>query len=639
MKRILSSYYTKLFVFCQVFMLILALFTPVITTNVSAKDTNNFYFEKATFDYYLEKNENGTSKMRVVEELTAIFPDTNQNHGITRSIPYTNQDGENFTAESKNALKFSATRNGKPEEIAKTETENGSYVFYLGNKNSYVHGEQTYVLTYEFNNVITEFTSTGEMTHNGNNAAFQELYWDTNGTGWSQRFLKLTANLHLPSDINANVLANKTSCYVGRFGTANQSRCNISSSNNVITFTTTNLSAYENLTFAVDFKPGTFTVKAPQKSILLLVITIASALAGLAAIFFAIYKYNQKNKEKKSYYQGLFNAPQYQPYKNITVAEAEKICMHSVKSSKVATLLELAVEKKVQIIKTEKSGVFKKKNTWKIKVIDSNKITRPQEIILEILNGGSRPKNGEEFEVKTQSYSSSLATLSRSYPTSAEGLLKEKGFLEKSPKKPSYTAIPIAYFFIHLFAFSTVLFMLLGPSKKYLYGDICLAVIYGMDFIGIVLSSIIAASLKDYTKYTMKGLDLANYFRGLKLYISMAEKDRIKFLQSVKGADTSDKGIVKLYEKLLPYACLFGEEESWMNELNKYYENLDYEPYWYSGDGYLTGYMLGSMISTTNSSISSGTVAPHSSSSSGSSGGGGGGFSGGGGGGGGGGGW
>ena len=350
-------------------MLMLAIFAPAMTVNASTKNTNNFYFEEATFDYYLEKNEDGTSKMRVVEELTAIFPDTNQNHGITRSIPYTNQDGENFTAESINALKFSATRNGKSEEIAKTETENGSYIFYLGNKNSYVHGKQTYVLTYEFNNVITEFTSTGKMTHNGEDAAFQELYWDTNGTGWSQQFFKLTANLHLPSDVSANVLANKTSCYVGHYGASNQSRCNISSSGNVITFTTTNLSARENLTFAVDFKPGTFTVKTPKRSILLLAITIVSALAGLAAILFAIYKYNQNNKEKKSYYKGLFNAPQYQPYKNVTVAEAEKICMHSVKSSKVATLLELAVNKKVQIINY-------------IKEIDLEKDIRREENIL-----------------------------------------------------------------------------------------------------------------------------------------------------------------------------------------------------------------------------------------------------------------
>ena len=52
----------------------------------------------------------------------------------------------------------------------------------------------------------------------------------------------------------------------------------------------------------------------------------------------------------------------------------------------------------------------------------------------------------------------------------------------------------------------------------------------------------------------------------------MAEADRLKFLQSVEGADASNVGIVKLYEKLLPWASLFGAEESWVKELAKYYE-------------------------------------------------------------------
>ena len=140
-------------------------FIPVFTANVSAKNTNNFYFEDANFSYYLSKNDDGTSNLHVEETLTAIFPDTDQNHGITRSIPYTNQGGENITAESKNALNFKVMRNGVAEEISKTETSNGAYVFYIGNKNTYVHGRQVYALSYDFNNVITEFDSNGNLIY------------------------------------------------------------------------------------------------------------------------------------------------------------------------------------------------------------------------------------------------------------------------------------------------------------------------------------------------------------------------------------------------------------------------------------------------------------------------------------------
>lgn len=611
-------------------------FIPVFTANVSAKNTNNFYFEDANFSYYLSKNDDGTSNLHVEETLTAIFPDTDQNHGITRSIPYTNQGGENITAESKNALNFKVMRNGVAEEISKTETSDGAYVFYIGNKNTYVHGRQVYTLSYDFNNVITEFDSNGNLTYNGNNAVFQELYWDTNGTGWSQQFMKLTASLFLPEDMEDKVLTDKTSCYVGRYGEKGSSRCNISTYKNVITFTANTIAAGENLTFVVDFEPDTFVVKTPARSPLLLIIAVLSVLAGLLVIAYAIHKYNLQNKEKKSYYKGLFVAPQYQPYKDVTVAEAEKICLHSVKSSKVATILELAVNKKIQIIQTEKSGIIGKKNQWQIKVLSTDGLSQPQTIILKILNGGTMPAKGETFEVKTQKYSYSLAALNRSYPTTSDSLLTAKHYLESNPPKNTYTALPILYFFLHLFVISFALVALLGPFKKYLFGEICFGGMFALDFAGIFISSIMTAKLKNYAKYTTSGLDLANYYEGLKLYITMAEKDRLKFLQSVKGADKSEKGIVKLYEKLLPYACLFGVEKSWMDELNKYYEKLDYDPYWYDGNARFTGYMLGSMISNTNSSISSGTM---SSSSSSSSGGGGGGFSGGGGGGGGGGGW
>ena len=56
---------------------------------------------------------------------------------------------------------------------------------------------------------------------------------------------------------------------------------------------------------------------------------------------------------------------------------------------------------------------------------------------------------------------------------------------------------------------------------------------------------------------------------GAKLYIGMAEADRLKMLQSVEGADVTNEGVVRLYEKLLPYAAVLGLEDSWMAELEK----------------------------------------------------------------------
>ena len=113
-------------------------------------------------------------------------------------------------------------------------------------------------------------------------------------------------------------------------------------------------------------------------------------------------------------------------------------------------------------------------------------------------------------------------------------------------------------------------------------------------------------------------------------------------LQSPEGAnkvqvDLSDsKKLVELYEKLLPYAILFGQEKEWNKRLGDYYQSAGVQPGWYSGANMaaFNAAAFSSAMSNLNTSINS--TGAGFSSSGGSSGGG---FSGGGGGGGGGGGW
>jgi uncharacterized membrane protein YgcG len=138
---------------------------------------------------------------------------------------------------------------------------------------------------------------------------------------------------------------------------------------------------------------------------------------------------------------------------------------------------------------------------------------------------------------------------------------------------------------------------------------------------------------------TKEGALAVEHLEGLREYIRLAEADRLQMLQSVTGADrvATDAGsVIKIYEKLLPYAVLFGLEKEWAKELGKYYDETP--PDWYQGNvaafnvaAFTTG------IASLSSSVSASYSGASSSSSSGGSGGGG--SSGGGGGGGGGGGW
>lgn len=125
---------------------------------------------------------------------------------------------------------------------------------------------------------------------------------------------------------------------------------------------------------------------------------------------------------------------------------------------------------------------------------------------------------------------------------------------------------------------------------------------------------------------TERGYDMWAHVEGLKLYLQVAEKDRMKFAEAPEKTP-------ERFTKLLPYAIALGVEKQWA----KQFEGIDVEPAtrgWYHGGNGSNSIMFAGLMSNSFASSVSSHFTPPS-----SSGGAGGGFSGGGGGGGGGGSW
>ena len=848
------------------------LLTPVVSAS-----TQDFYFKKYHADYDLKKRSDGVSVMEVTEELVAVFPDRNQNHGIERYIPFLNQNDTNLTMESTDHLSISVTRNGQSEPYS-VYTGSDEFRVRIGSADTYVHGEQTYVLKYEFVRVITDFSNSGYSLK-----PYQELYWDTNGTGWSQSFDEVSVDLHMPKEILNKVKTdktisktadyrtkssvyptNKTSdqlaawCYVGYYGGSNQDRCEITDINDGIRFKASKLSARENMTLAVNFDENTFKVPTDQfikearvddmkvnyhltkdkdnlshlkveekikvsmptlnhnhsiirhipfvdekgtsfivkdpknleveaeidgepakavateneegffsfsfypkdqdedayihgehelvikyelqnviktetkkgktfqqlfvktvpkswtmpvsglevcidmdddlkKSLLdptsfdkctryrslgysqseeytldfkdktfeilpenhnQLIIHIFVAVAAILGTIsaFVITKINRKSADKMKYYKRLAVAPEYIPNRDFTAAQMAAIYINHTKNSKVATLLELIVDKKISLIKGEKKFLSSKYH-WFVKVNNMSDLSRDQINLLRIINGGTKPNTGAKIELKSHAYSSGLERAFKDYDTDIKSDLKSAGCFEseydkkKKGEKVFLTAIlSLICFYGGIFlAFCFIGFLISDGMDMYakatgftpysVYdGEFLIPVMIFMGLFTLSALPIYSEKAKKYRDRTEKGLDLSRYMDGLKMYISMAEKDRLEFLQSVKTADTSEEGIVKLYERLLPYAALFGVEKTWMNELEQYYDAAQIErPDWIA-EGFTFSAIHSAMSSAVSRPIDT-SSSSGSGGSSGFSGGGGGGFSGGGGGGGGGGGW
>jgi uncharacterized membrane protein YgcG len=139
--------------------------------------------------------------------------------------------------------------------------------------------------------------------------------------------------------------------------------------------------------------------------------------------------------------------------------------------------------------------------------------------------------------------------------------------------------------------------------------------------IAAVLVVIVVIGLISRKPLTAAGAEVRDHLLGLKQFIEWAEADRIRMLQSPRGAervpvDISDPRVkLELYEKLLPYAVVFGQEKQWAQELAVLYGDGN-SPGWYAGSSGFHAAAFSAGISNLSASASS------SSSSGGSSGGG-----------------
>lgn len=595
-------------------------------TNHVSPNVNNFKFSDFTADYYLYHAEDGTSRLKVIERFTAEFPSYDQNHGFVRVIPFTNQDGQNLTMESDENLIISIKHNGVPEEPYNIARGDGYFEVTIREPVAYVHGTQHYELTYEFRNIITEF------------ADFQELYWDTNGNDCLQKIDRVTARLHLDETAFAGLIDDQTSCYVGAYGASGEGRCEIRRTGEGYEFIATNLQAGENLTYGVDFQPGSFSIP-PKTYDYRYVIALVVELIVLAGVILLVFYYRNKVSDKRKFYHNYFIKPEYQPAKGFSVAEMSANYFSSVSDStaSVATLIEMAIQGKVELIKNGKT-----KDSWTVRIKRTDELTTWEINTLQVLAGQAIDiEKGTEISITRHVGTSKLLKLAQKFGAYVTKALKSKGLFETKVKAEGkfLTVFGVIWFIFGVGALAIL--SDLEVSYHVVVGGNTLMIIDGLLCILIFVLSCTSSSLNHpYQLRTKLGLEYSRYMDGLKLYIKMAEADRLKFLQSTTGVDTSNEGIVKLYEKLLPYAIVFGLEKSWGDELAKYYNLADVsQPTWYQSDTRFNALAFSSALNSVTSSASRSVASGYSySSSSGSSssfsGGGGGGFSGGGGGGG-----
>ncbi|MEP6710580.1 MAG: DUF2207 domain-containing protein [Candidatus Saccharibacteria bacterium] len=574
-----------------------AVFLPTTTAQA---DVNDFHFSNFEADYYLSKDSSGRSNLKVIEKLTAEFPTFDQNKGIERAIP-SKYDGHTVSFHLESLL-----RNGQPEPIFSQSNENGNVVVATGDDN-YVHGSQTYQLTYTLRDVTKFFADTND----------DEFYWDTNGTQWQQRFDHVTARIHIADSIKDS-LNDKTACYEGTEGST--STCQLSGVDGIYVASQSNIAGGENVTVVVGFAPHTFETYKQSASDVILKVLFYALVAVQLLMLPVVMIFKRSKRARGSVGRGTI-VPEYLPPKNVNVLVSSVVDTRT-KAAMTAEYLSLAVRHKIKIIESKKKQFFGSKTIYTFEVVSTEGLDEDETQVMSVLFGTAAPEVGAQYEITkvNPALGATLQVLAQKIRKRAE----HDGYFVGALSLRMKFYVPIGI----IMAMSFVAF-LVGNSQSQTPPMIS-------GGIGIFLGWWAMAMIATVRPFTDKGIELYEYLQGLKMYIKLAETDRLKVLQSPEGAektpiDTSDgMQVVHLYERVLPFAVLFGEEKEWLKQLGAYYDKQQSQPGWYSGTSAFNAATFASSVSSFSSYSASSSSSSGGSSGGGSSGGGGGGGGGGG---------
>lgn len=539
----------------------------------TAQPTDDFTVATFDADYTIVAGPDGRTDVRVVETLAVVFHRPATNHGIVRLIPLRYQQHDNTVTDVSVTGTVITSSPWNSSDRPTIPPYTGSvvdrvYAIRIGDPSEYVKSgvRQTYVITYVL----------GDVAMNSFDRTRQEIYLDANGTGWKQAFGAVTARLHVPNELVPR-LDGAAACYAGAEGS--RTPCSITRSEDRTTFTAsaTDLQAKETLTFAVGFTPGTFPVAytpVPDWAIWAngrWWILILPAVGLLAYLGVSLQRLWYTRSERPDVI-----AVAFQPPKDVPVFAAADLLGVSAKAP-AATLLDLVVRRLARIVTTDEAGIPQLATTpgralgwWQ-----QRKLRRA--LTLEVPELPDEAWADESARGVVQfMFPPGRHPLDRHLSGSEAGdaasaratYVERRGWRQAAPGGPTWF-IPLLI--VMLLGGGVIVLAGAAPRPEYRLG-IALAVV------GVLL--VIAAVYRRPTqgRLTAAGEKVRRELLGLREFVTMAEADRIAWLQSAASAprvQAMDAAtIVSLYEPLLPYALIFGVEKTWSQLIGDHVQRL-----------------------------------------------------------------
>ncbi|MEW6186981.1 MAG: DUF2207 domain-containing protein [Thermodesulfobacteriota bacterium] len=595
--------------------------------------------------------------MTVTETIRVVCEGQRIKRGIYRDFPTRYKD--KYQNNVNVAFDFlGALRDGQPEPWRTENRDNGVRV-YVGQKDVLLKpGEYTYTLTYRTGRQLGFFEK------------HDELYWNVTGNDWEFPMEKVQATVELPA--GAEVLS--IEAYTGLSGQKGIDFTAILDSQDRAQFSTTRpFLPREGLTIVVQWPKGFVREPTRAKKAQVFFLENGSTLAGgIGILVLFIYYFINWLKIGRDPEKGVI-IPLYEAPFGLSPAAIRYIMRMGFDDQAFTTaIVNMAVKGFVTITEDEKGvytltrkgkdygglsrdetriaqQLFRNKNALEIKAANHSTISQTikdlrNHLRLEYEKIYFRTNRGTLIPGLILSVLTLLAiillgrnratagfmTLWLSGWTAGTTLLtyqtvKQWRGLVRGQSKGLFKPIGAVFqsFFALPFLAGEVLGLWLFSTVTSLSAILAILII-------VLLNILFYHFMK---AFTIKGRKVMDQIEGLRLYLSVAEKDRLQEMHPPEKTP-------EIFEKFLPYALALDVEQEWSKQfsviLSQATEAKTYTPTWYSGSHFATEGVVGltSSLGAMSTSISSSSSPPGS-----SSGGGGGGSSGGGGGGGGGGGW
>lgn len=603
-------------------MIVLLGASSAMATRSNTSDTNNFTIINYNVRLELGRDRNNRSTLKTIETITADFP-PDQNHGVTRQF-VKKYDGHatNFTLESV-----------KDEHGVDLEYHQNGSTLRIGNKNAYVSGTKTYVITYTQRDVTRYYSDTQK----------DEFYWNAIGVDSPVPVASATVTLKLDAALAGKAKTN-IQCYYGALQAKNTCESTVSGAE--YSLRVNNLGQHQGVTIALGFEPGTFAAYQPslRERLPNIILTGAAAAFGVGIVILVFCSRKWKKKFAKELAQAAAIrrqpvAPEYVPPADRSVVESIAVLKWpNLGKALSAQVVDWAVR---HIIEIRQTGTGKHDYMFVAKKSFADTSKYEQTLAAAIF--GNDPAAGTErtfTQIKQKSYSVSSRFLSV-----CRQIKRGELFLYNRKEISLYTTWLVTSLTSVAAIFFIILWLLGDDAEGGNVSFLAAAACAGAAILNIAIAAIM--SRRAQNRLSAQGEELKRYLRGLKLYINAAEVDQLRMLQSPEGADkvgdvASDNGaLVRLYERCLPYAIVFGCEREWNKRLGQLYEELNESPDWITAGDVSLGVNIAilSQLTSDFSEIGVSSMVSNVSSSSTFGGSSGGGFSGGGGGGGGVGGW